>query len=214
MTYIYDILLNFTDDERLLEFFEWEKEDTIEHIKKIPLIRVSTKQLETLINNQIIIEKNFLDKIEDTTQLYKNSNNIQYATLISDLNKVIAVEFNNKGEVIGKSSLLLDEEEAVIDECLDMKEEYLTYNIKMKKIAHPFLTRAELRKKRYLLKEIENIYKEEKIEKFNYLYEEVFNSDDLSMKEKYCRLKKDIEKNFSEKHKNLYEIIRLTYIKK
>ena len=60
MTYIYDILLNFTDDERLLEFFEWEKEDTIEHIKKIPLIRVSTKQLETLINNQIIIEKNFL----------------------------------------------------------------------------------------------------------------------------------------------------------
>lgn len=214
MTYIYDILLNFTDDERLLEFFEWEKKDTLEHIKKIPITRVSSKQLNDILNNQIIVEKKFLEKIKNATQSYKNSKNLQYATLISDLNKVIAVEFNNKGEIISKSSLLLDEEEVVIDECLDIKEEYLTYNIKTKKVIEYFLTREELRKKRYLLKEIETLYKENKIEKLNYLYEEIFNKDDLLLKEKYHRLKEDIEKNFSAKHNNLYEIIRLTYIKK
>ena len=36
MTYIYDLLLNFTDDERILEFFEWNEKDEIINIKKIP----------------------------------------------------------------------------------------------------------------------------------------------------------------------------------
>ena len=39
MLYIYDILLNWCRD-KLYDFFEWEKTDKLEHVKKIPLIRV------------------------------------------------------------------------------------------------------------------------------------------------------------------------------
>ena len=33
MIYIYDILLNFIDGKRMYEFFEWNSEDVVEHIK-------------------------------------------------------------------------------------------------------------------------------------------------------------------------------------
>ena len=37
MIYVYDLLLNFQDVDRLVEFFEWSDDDLLEHIKKIPL---------------------------------------------------------------------------------------------------------------------------------------------------------------------------------
>ena len=41
MNYYYDIVLNL--NEELYEFYEWEENDSIDFIKKIPLFRVSTK---------------------------------------------------------------------------------------------------------------------------------------------------------------------------
>lgn len=214
MTYIYDVILNFTDDTRIIEFFEWTTDDIIEHVKKIPLVRVSSKQLSELISNNVIIEKSFLERIKGSTTLYKKTKNLQYAVLISDLNKVIGLEFNNKGEIISRSSLLLDEEEEIIEECYDLKQEELSYVLKGDEKKDIFLTRAEAKKKRYLLKEMENLYKEKNIEKLTYLYEELYKKDSLSFQEKYLKIKADIENNYSEVHNTLYEIVRLTYIKK
>ena len=39
MTYIYDILLNFKDE--LIEFYDWNKNDNIIHIRKIPLLKIT-----------------------------------------------------------------------------------------------------------------------------------------------------------------------------
>ena len=43
MTYIYDILLNFK--EELIEFYDWNKNDNIIHIRKIPLLKISNGHL-------------------------------------------------------------------------------------------------------------------------------------------------------------------------
>lgn len=214
MTYIYDVILNFTDDSRIIEFFEWTTDDIIEHVKKIPLVRVSSKQLSELINNNIKIEKSFLERIKGSTTLYKKTKNLEYAVLISDLNKVIGLEFNNQGEIISRSSLLLDEEEEIIEECYDLKQEELSYILKDKNQKDFFLTRTEEKKKRYLLKEMENLYKEKNTEKLNYLYEELYKKDSSSFQDKYLKIKTDIEDNYSNIHNTLYEIVRLTYIKK
>lgn len=214
MTYTYDILLNFTDDSRVIEFFEWEDEDVLEHIKRIPLVRTSPKQLFELSKNNVKIDKIFLEKIKGLTTLYKKTKNLEYAVLVSDLNKVIGLEFNNKGEIISRSGLLLDEEEELIEECCDLKEEKIPYTIKENTEKDIFLTRSEIKKKRYLLKELENLHKEKDSDKLTYLYEEIYKKDDLSFEEKYLKIKTDIEKNYSEIHNNLYEIVRLTYIKK
>lgn len=214
MTYIYDVLLNFTDEKNIVEFFEWEENDTLEHIKRIPLIRVSTSTLDDFINNNVKVEKQFLEKIKDTTIMYRKTKNLEYAVLVSDLNKVIAIEFNKKGEVISKSSLLLDEEDEIIEEAYDINQEQVSYIVQGKINKDNFLTRAEIKRQKYLLKEIENIYTEKNNDKFQYLYEELYSKDNLSLQEKYSKLKKDIEENYSNKHNLLYEIVRLTYIKK
>ena len=39
MIYVYDILLNW-NKEVAYDFFEWEKTDKLDHIKKIPLFKV------------------------------------------------------------------------------------------------------------------------------------------------------------------------------
>lgn len=214
MTYIYDVLLNFSDTERIVEFFEWNNNDSIDHIKRIPLIRISSNAFNELINNNIIVEKEFLDKIQDSTWMYKKTKNLEYAVLITDLNKVIAFEFNKEGKIIAKSGLLLDEEEEIIEESYDLKEEKLNYKIESKINNNIFLTREEQKKQKYLLLELDNIVKENNKNKLNFLYHEIFLKDKLTFEEKYLKLKEDIEKNYTSKYNNLYEIVRLTYIKK
>ena len=214
MTYIYDVLLNFNDDNRMIDFYEWKEEDSLEHIKKIPLFRISSKQMNEMTENKIRVSNELLEKIKGTTISYKNKKSIQYGALFSDLNKVIALEFDNKGNIISRSGLLLDEEEDIIEECDEFSEEKITYEIKEKYQIDYFLTREEHFKKNYLLKELKRLKEAQDIDKFNYLYEEVFFKDKLSFSERYQKMKEDIEKNYTSKYNELYEIVRLTYIKK
>lgn len=214
MNYIYDILLNFIDSERLIEFYEWSESDSFEHIKRIPIYRISSKVMQDICENKIKVSKDFLEEIENKTNLYKNKQNIKYATLFSDINKVIAFEFSDDGTVISKSSLLLDEEEAVIDECSNINESNLTYTIIEPYMINYFLTREELFKRNYLLKELDYISKVNDVDKLIFLYEEIFKTDKLSFEKKLKRLIDDIKNNFNSKHNELYEIVRLTYTKK
>ena len=211
MNYIYDILLNFIDSDRLIEFYEWSESDSFEHI---PIYRISSEVMQDICENKIKISKEFLEEVKNKTNLYKNKQNIKYAALLSDINKVIALEFSSDGTVISKSSLLLDEEESVVDECSNINESNLDYTIIEPYIINYFLTRDELFKRNYLLKELDYISKVKDIDKLNFLYEEIFKSEKILFEEKLKRLINDIKNNFNNKHNELYEIVRLTYTKK
>lgn len=214
MNYIYDILLNFTDTDRLIEFYEWNEYDCFEHIKRMPLYRISSKQMEEVCTNKIIIDKSFLNEIKGQTISYKNKKDIKYGLLITDSNKAIALEFNSKGMIISKSSLLLDEEEDIISESYNINSITLPYTIVEPYQLDYFLTRDEDFKKHYLLKELEYIDKNKDYDKLNYLYEELFGKDNLKYEERLHTLINSIKNNYNNKHNELYEIVRLTYIKK
>ena len=62
MIYIYDVILNFTDNY-YYEFYEWNKNDNLLNFKKIPIIYVNNKVLDDFIKNMIRINKTFLKKI-------------------------------------------------------------------------------------------------------------------------------------------------------
>lgn len=214
MTYIYDLLLNFTDDERILEFFEWNEKDEIINIKKIPLIRVSNKTMKDFINKKVKVTEELLLEIKNKTTTYSKTEDLEYALLISDLNKVIAIEFNKKGEVLSRSSLLLDEEDEVLEEVEYLEIQPIKYKVISTYKTNYTLTRLEQKKKKYLLKEMDTLYQENNISKLTFLYEEIFPKDELSLYDKYLKLKEDIEDNYSNNHNKLYDIVRLTYIKK
>ena len=70
MVYVYDIVLNLNNE--LLEFFEWEDNDRIKYIKKVPLIKTDDAFIYDLINNNIKLEDSFINDIKNKTIYYDN----------------------------------------------------------------------------------------------------------------------------------------------
>lgn len=213
MTYIYDVLLNFTE-LRILEFFEWKETDKIENIKKIPIFRISSEQLYDLMNYDIKINNDFLETIKDETSTYKNKLKLEYSSLFTDLNRVVGIQFTKKGNIISRSSLLIDEEEDIIMECHTDEEVKLYYDRKERIENNRFYTREEQTKRKYILEELEKIYTNNEKDKLNYLYKEIYPNKKMSFQNKYQTLKREIENNYSSKHNILYEILKLSCTKK
>ena len=67
MKNIYDILVNFKKIP--YEFYEWNKEDDVKHVKKMPSIKVSDSTLYDIFYNDAVVSKNFLDQIKDKTEI-------------------------------------------------------------------------------------------------------------------------------------------------
>lgn len=208
MNYIYDLVLNFSENERILEFYEWMKEDILSTIAKIPIIRINRFQMNDILNNKISVTKTFLKKYENKT-LLDDGSLLKYSFLVTDLSKVIALEFSSNGEVIRRSSLLLDEEEAIIEESLDYQEEELNYKIIRNYLKFDFLTRDERKIRSSLINELNYLYKNKKYDEINYLYEELFNKK-ISIHDKYKFLIDDISNNYSSKYNKIYDIIKMT----
>ncbi len=213
MTCIYDVLLNFTDDDNLIDFFEWQEKDTFDHVKKIYLVKINTNVLEDFLRYKIKVSKDFLLKIEDKTILYKNKKNLKYAALFTDMNKVIAMEFASNGAVVAKSSLLLDEEDDIIMECSLVDTDDVCYEKIMEYPKNNFLTREETFRQRYLFKEIEGAFQDKNYDKLLYYYEEIFEKDDNSLENKYLLLLDDLKNNYNARYDSLYEIVRMSYTK-
>ena len=43
MNYIYDVLLNFFPNNTLIEFYEWQEKDSIDHVKKYQIFEYQLK---------------------------------------------------------------------------------------------------------------------------------------------------------------------------
>ena len=50
MNYYYDVLLNF--QEKYCMFYEWDEQDEIEFLKKIPLYHIDSKTYVDLFSNK------------------------------------------------------------------------------------------------------------------------------------------------------------------
>lgn len=215
MINVYDIVLNFSDN-RVYEFFEWDKKDDIEHIKKIPLFRISPKTLSDLLNKKVIVDESFLKDIKDKTEVFtKNSEAlIEYACLFCDLSRVIAIEFTEKGINAYKSFLLLDEEEEILDIASSLGTATIPYQVK-KALSHSkFLTRKEEFIKNYLIKDLKSSYTSKNYHKINYMYEECFAYNNKKIEEKYQELLHDLNTNFTDKYLDLFQILKLSSKKK
>ena len=111
--YIYDIYLNL--NETLYDFFDWNKNDKLIHIKKIPVIKVNEDIIKVLINNNIKINDEILTQIYDKTEVWNMNRKISYCALFATNSDIIAIEFNKNGKNISKSVLFIDEELEVLE---------------------------------------------------------------------------------------------------
>lgn len=192
MIYIYDILLNLRQMDEGLEFYEWKEDDLIEHIKKVPLFKVSKTLIEDLFTNKLQLDITILPKIKNKAICYFNgeTKQIPYLVLLSDGRKCFAIELDNKGNTLYKSSLLLDEEEEVLEMTEELVELPIGYKKTKIKNNKDQLTRFEKDNQKFLLRELEKI-KDNK-EEINYLYEEYFDNNLTSIEDKFNTLKDNV----------------------
>ncbi len=212
MTYVYDIILNWSSEE-YFDFFEWELNDDIEHIKRIPFFKVSTNLFNDFINYDFQISKEILDKIYNMTEIYTNNKIevINYGALFSDGIRVLAIEFNEEGKTLFRSGLLLDEENDVLMLSNKVVETSITINKLEKKKLQPFMTRYEKEVSHLLKIEIQDCYNKGNIDKLKYLYYECFGKNQEDIKTIYQQLLESIDNRLSNKNNKLYEVIKLSY---
>lgn len=194
MNYAYNIKVNLK--RKLYNFYEWSKKDKIETLNKINIFKVSDSTLKDIINMEIKVNEKFLNNIKNDKKI---------CVFCSDIDS-ICIRFNNKGIIDLISKLDLEEEREILDETSN----YIKYDLKYEKINksnnYLYITRDE-EEKINIIKNYLEINKDDN-NIIDYLYYEWFNDSKNSIN-KYDKLLKEINNEFSNKHNELYEIIEL-----
>lgn len=202
MNFIYDIVLNF--NKEYYNFFEWSKKDNIINIKKIPLFLVDNSSFKKFKYDNIIVSNEFINLINDKTYTYSKTK-LGPSCLISNGKEVIAILFNLKGKLIKRSSLILDEEEEVLDEIVS-DNPYLIDIIKCTPGKIYSVNRVQRDKQNYLIKYIKN---ENDDLKLKYLYYDYFENDENNINNIKNKLVNEITNNWNEKFNSLFETVKL-----
>ena len=162
-------MLNFHNE--LYEFYEWNKDDTIYHVKKIYLIKIDSIAYNDILKNQVILDDEFMLNIFNKCEYFDNKKvlTIPYAIIVTDSYRAMAIMMNRNGLIIKYSSLLLDEEEDILEVSDRLGTIKLKYKISAKKESND-LTRKEQKILKFIKKDLMKSYKEKDIKKLKYLY--------------------------------------------
>ena len=210
MNYIYDVVLNFRKE--YYDFYDWNKNDNIYHMRKIPIIKVNNKQLLDIKNNTVKFNEDTLKYFNIKAERFKQNSiaKIKYTIIIGNEYEAIAIKLNKDRIVHLKSSLLPDEQDDVVEILKFQRETKLNYQIIKKSKINPFKTRFETEHEQFIHKELDEIYRQKNIQKLNYLCLECFNAPETNINRAYEKLKKEINKtndNF-QKIYNIFKIIK------
>lgn len=198
MNYIYDIVLNF--HEKYYEFFEWEKKDKIKNYFKIPIYRVSDKTLKILKDNQVKINSSFLNQLKEDNKKSK-----KIICIVSNTKLSIGLLFNEYGTLLKRSSMIYEEEEEANEICNNLKITPIPL-LENKITKEKKRLRLESERKEELIKYIETL---SNLSTLKYLYYEYYQTECNNNETIKKSLKKELEKEWTQKQNLLYETIKI-----
>ena len=206
MNFYYDIVVNFQENNYM--FYEWAESDVLEYIKRVPIFQVTTNVLRDLINNNIEVDKEFLDSIYNKTKLKKGF--LEYVSLFVSKNGAIVLEFASDGKVIARSGLQVN------DECNVME---VIYTLPIFRLEYKVLNRLELNKdlrlestiKDFINLEINTLYKNKEWEKIVFLYNEWFLKSDPNVGEMVQEMQNRLKGEITDREFRIYNLIKLSY---
>lgn len=209
MNFIYDILLNF--NKSFYEFYDWNREDHIDHIKKIPVFRIYSNDMYTIKKQIVKVSDVFLKEIEDRTEVFhnKSSRSLKYACIVCDGKMACAICFNKTGKVEAISSLLLDEEQEIIDFVMMMDAVKLSLESSGKIEVFPFTTRKENFMQHYVQKKIKNLKWQTDKDLLQYLYLECFGVRGDSADEMITKIRLATLENKDQINEKIYHFFKL-----
>lgn len=212
MNYIYDILLNFHN--MLYDFYDWNLNDNIINVRKVPLFKISSNQLKEIKENVVKFDYNFLKKIQNRTELFssKDIKYLEYCFLLCDGVEVLAIMIKNN--TVQKSRLLVDEELEVLEVASRLKEEDIFYQISKRDKYIGFKTRKEQDMEKMIRKNLKKLKEDKDLDLLKYIYYECFNEKEESKEKMLLRLEYTLEKNFDQIANQLYRFFQLIHVQK
>lgn len=208
MNYYYDVLLNFLDTN--IYFYEWDSLDNIEYYKRVPLIQVNSKTLRDFINNNIVIEKEFLDAIKGKAK--KKDDCPSYIAIFADKNGSIALEFDENGKSIARSFLSLEDDLNICEIIYTVDNLKINYKI-VTPINYNDNLRIEDKIKLIIKTEVKSLYKKQDYIKLKYLFMEWFNKIPVDNELMYQLMIEKLDNKIGDKEKKIYDLIKLSYNK-
>ena len=208
MNYYYDVLLNFLDTN--VFFYEWDSFDNLEYYKRVPLIQVNSKTLKDFINNDVIVDKEFLDIIKDKVK--KKGGSSSLIAIFADRNGSIALEFNEFGKSIDRSFLSIEYDLNICEILYTIDIKKINYKIDSE-IKYNNNLRVEDRIKLIIKTELNSLYKRKDFMKLKYLFMEWFNEIPEDNTNVYDIMIKELDHEVSGKEKRIYDLIKLSYNK-
>ena len=172
MDYIYDIILDF--QERYYDFYEWNPQDKIINVKKIPIYKISTKDYLNIKKNFVIIDRSTLSK---TSKLFLLTSGIE----------IMGVLLDDYGKTIKISSLLFDE----ADDILKDKDEIKSINIKyriLKRRYQKLISRSNQEKQTYISRYLKKIDLTKDEYLIKYLYYDIYGLEEDNINTIYEKL--------------------------
>ena len=192
MNYIYDIVLNFNSN--YYEFYEWNKNDNIINIRKIPTFKVDNQTYYYFKFNDITVKNDFLKLIEDETSIYLGNTN-KYMCIITNSKEAIGVMFNKNGLIIKKSSLIIDEENEVLELAYDIENTSIDYQVNRVCKKMRLVSRSEGEKKKKIINNLNHLFKINNYELIRYIYYDAFLKEEKDVNKIYDELINVINKN-------------------
>ena len=206
MNYIYDVIANFNSAPS--DFFEWNKADTITHLKKVPIIKVKSEIIYDLIYKKVKINDELLNHIKNKTEFYSKADS-NFIAIFTDTYINICIKFNKDGINSFKSFLQIDEDEEVLDLSQRMDETSFNYQIFGINYNPNFKTRKEIEVDNYVLNNIKRLYNNDEIEKLKYIYYDCFGKVEEDKNKIFDEISLQITNNNSILSNKIYDFFRL-----
>ena len=162
MNYYYDLIVNL--NEEYIPFYEWNKDDNLECFEKIPLYKISEKDMQNILQNNIKINDVFLNLIKDKTILKSNSliNTVEYSVVFTDGKTSVVLEFDNSGKSIFRSDLLLEDDLNILEISFTLKQKEINFEI-LQEVKINSELREVIKMKNIIRNEVNKLYEEKNI---------------------------------------------------
>ncbi len=208
MNYIYDVVLNL--NPKYYEFYEWQKQDNIVNIRKIPVFKVDNQTYLSLKYNKVTVDSGFITKISSHSSIYSDNSQkqeLKNICLVTNGKEVLGLSFNNNGKLLKRSSLIFDEEQDVLEDTTRCPTTTIIF-IENKKVKPSLTSRIEQDKRNYLTKYLKSL-NENHASLLKYLYYEYYEQEETNPQIIQDKLLKELSQDWNPHLDNLYQLALL-----
>lgn len=159
MLYLHDVWVNWFEGEEngynVCHFYEWRKDDTIELLDQVPLLKVDATLYHYIENELLELPQKLLEDVYHKAYIRKNHERLQqeYCFVVTDGKGIIAIDSIGYNVPIRKSRLIPRQEQMVYEMVENVQAEKYEFQVEEIEKEHhilspsPFIMNYQLVKK-------------------------------------------------------------------